>query len=437
MANLKALIEGLPGSGKTYFSNKHLTKRGYLIKDVDDYSQPLFEEEYHDCPDFKKRLVGKVRKQVNSFLKNNSTKSVVMAGISTFLFENGCEDTAINCNDGCHKIWLDIGPDDFNYDPNMPQIEAILDNKDFQKLSLPTDEEKATVVELLESTRRAILREFSEKEVKVWKDMDDVVRKENGSFWELPRPGEVNAAFGNIIIPSSGLSPGSVEYNKLFTMNLNDFIDNLDSTHPYFDNMLDIMIEDSNHLNRAKAIQRGFIPMKPPIESDPKSMENNEIFAILPDISNLTPSPDKTSPKASIRRSTRSRTVRQGGANVRRSARIANRNNGKKSARKSPPKSARKSAKKGAKKSPPKSPSPIKNGWVPSNVPIKLHKDAKKLDRYMTLWYDPKQNVYYCKNMRDHHGQMAGTSIPAPAIEEMVIQKWQLKDTKSMIKHLL
>lgn len=225
---LVATIEGLPGCGKSFLCGK-IHDLGYATADVDDFSQAYLRRGYHDCDDFQTGMIARVRTDITKWVNSlaDGTK-VVLCGVSGFLFEDECLGSVVDCSAGCQKIWLDIAPRTMkNY--NRHKIAGM---------------SKVSNMELLESTRRAVLREFTASELSKWKSMTSRQRKEEGGFWKL-RP------------PSHALT--DLEFMKLFHMDLNTFID----THEtYFSAMLDVQLGDNVHLSRDSAIKtRRFKPM--------------------------------------------------------------------------------------------------------------------------------------------------------------------------------
>lgn len=225
---LIATIEGLPGCGKSFLCGK-IHDLGYATADVDDFSQAYLRRGYHDCDDFQTGMIERVKADIRQWVNNlaNGTK-VVLCGVSGFLFEDKCLGSVVDCDTECHKIWLDIAPRTM---------------KNYKKYKI-AGMSKVSNMELLESTRRAVLREFTASELSKWKSMTPQQRQKEGVFWEL-RP------------PSQALT--DVEFMKLFHQKLDTFIDAYET---YFNAMLDVQLEDNVHLSRDSAIKaRGFKPM--------------------------------------------------------------------------------------------------------------------------------------------------------------------------------
>ena len=85
--DLVAIIEGLPGCGKSYLCGK-IDDLGYTTGDIDTFSQPLLQKGYADCSDFKKNMIAMVRKNIYEWLATNKGEKIVLCGVSEFLFES-------------------------------------------------------------------------------------------------------------------------------------------------------------------------------------------------------------------------------------------------------------------------------------------------------------------------------------------------------------
>lgn len=248
MGRLIAVIDGLPGSGKGYVCNI-FAKAGFKVADLDDFSQkqltnPLAQ---NSCSSFKK-VFSIVAQKIKRFVKKQK-QDVVLCGVSTMLFDEtgNCKVPIHGCHQKCKKIWLEVAPKR-GYILNKRMQKKIQTIPELKRVS------KTIIMDLLESTRRACVREFRKKEVKIWKSWTSQQRIEEGSFWCLPRPGQKD---GPIHIPRNGADQQDVI--DLIVMDLNSFIVKY---YKYMTAMLDIQIEDGVHKNRTRALKNNFRPMR-------------------------------------------------------------------------------------------------------------------------------------------------------------------------------
>jgi hypothetical protein len=229
--NLYAVVDGFPGSGKS-FIRAQIEALGYVTGDIDDFSQKALEEEFDDCDDFKVEMIDRVAREIYQFLCSKAGEKVVLVGVSSFMFDAdaACRFEVATCSKECRKLWLDISPQNFTPPPGYEAHDP----------------------EFLEATRRAVIREFRLQEAHEWRSMSKKARKEEGKFWELPAPGEKGAPL------QAGIE--NVDFLAWLHMPLEDFI----TGFPYYFNaMLDVMIEDNVSENRILAFQRGFLPLTP------------------------------------------------------------------------------------------------------------------------------------------------------------------------------
>jgi len=245
---LYAIIDGLPGSGKNYMCNM-ISKLGYTVADVDDFSQAALAKDMESCEDFYKNFE-KTKRKINEFIKAKKNKPVVLCGIATMLgspdFTDGpCTKSIVDCPFGCTRIWLDVV--DPQYKPSktlLKQIYAALPELNKHSIGELND--------LLESTRRAVLREFRDEPsgMLAWANMSKEEKRTEGVFWELPIPKSITR---------KGINEKEAR-KLLFDTSLGDFISQFKR---YFMAMLEIQVEDGVHNNRARAIGNGFAPMRP------------------------------------------------------------------------------------------------------------------------------------------------------------------------------
>ena len=231
MSNLVCVIQGLPGCGKNYACNK-IERLNYTTYDLDKFTQKLLlKYTYDNCKQFEQKFVNAVNKNILKYLNKNRTKKVVLCGVSTFVLDDTCIRDVVSTST-CSKIWLDITPDDFKAPRGYK-------NKD---------------PELVESTRRGVIREFSPKETKEWRNMSQDERADEGVFWTLPAPGEKNGPKG---IKARGLT--KKQHKELFDMPLHEFIKKYKK---YMDAYYKVQVEDGQLLARGRALNLGFVPMK-------------------------------------------------------------------------------------------------------------------------------------------------------------------------------
>ena len=231
--NLVALIAGLPGSGKSALS-RIASSLGFVTADLDDFSQHLINNKtYSSCQHFTTDMIDVIKHRINRFLLKHQDSPVVLCGLSTFVYDHSCVRHIADCTGDCKAIWIDIIPDVFHpprgYTKHIP--------------------------ELLESTRRAVLREFQPKQVRRWRSWSHTRRADEGSFWKLSPPG----TYGPKNIPRTGLTPQKCD--QLLRLPLHTFI----TTYPlYFDTMYQDLVDDGYSESRAIALKRGFVPMRMP-----------------------------------------------------------------------------------------------------------------------------------------------------------------------------
>ena len=155
-----------------------------------------------------------------------------------------CSADVTKCARGCNKIWLEVSERRWRPRASFRKLLA-----SYPQLSRKS---AAVIADLVESTRRAVVREFSPVETKAWKELTAAGRREE-VFWELPRPGRG----GPPNVSARGVS--KKQKLELMFMPVNDFI----QTYPeYMKAMLQVQIEDGVHLNRERAVKKGFRPMR-------------------------------------------------------------------------------------------------------------------------------------------------------------------------------
>jgi hypothetical protein len=233
---LVAIIDGLPGCGKNYLCGL-IKIKGYLTADIDIWSQDVLKRTFRSFAQFQKSVKKEITDKIHDLLAKNPDEKFVLCGVSAMIFPDDDPEADVrtvdvfNCSDAtnCKRFWLDISPsaEEFTCPPGYDP-------------------------EMLETTRRAVLREFNPVEVKEWLGMDISRREEEGAFWTLARPGEMN---GPKDIPESGVDE-SVRV-ALFKQPLKTFIRTYSE---YFTAMLEGLIDDGYHENRQRALERGFVP---------------------------------------------------------------------------------------------------------------------------------------------------------------------------------
>ena len=248
MGKLVAVIDGLPGSGKGYVCNM-FKAAGYIIADLDDFTQKQLAvpKASSSCKGFK-TVFGSVADQIHRFVKKQKG-DVVLCGVSSMLFDTTgkCAVPVHKCTGACHRIWLEVAPGR-GYQLHKKLAARIKAHPKLRRLS------KTIVMDLVESTRRAVVREFRAKEVGEWRGMTRAERVDEGVFWALPLPGAKNGPKG---IGRKGIDGQSVV--DLITMDLNNFISKY---YAYVVAMLQVQAEDGVHLNRVRALKNGFKPMR-------------------------------------------------------------------------------------------------------------------------------------------------------------------------------
>jgi hypothetical protein len=230
MGKLIALIEGNPGSGKGHVCGQLEHRAGFAQLDLDDFTQTELVAD--DCDHFHHNMTRAARR-VSAAVKK-SKLDVVVCGVNNFAFEDFCDAQVL---DGVDKIWLDISSRHFR------PSRALRAEKNHHGLNEMSTRDFS---DLLESTRRAVVREFKANDLRTWQNMTKVERAEEGIFWELQPP-------------STALSADEAT-SLIFDVSLNEFY----SMYPdYMSAMLAVQVEDGVHLNRQRAREQGLIFMSP------------------------------------------------------------------------------------------------------------------------------------------------------------------------------
>ena len=248
-APLIVAVEGLPGCGKNYICNKlnmmlqqMLSVDGAKIckviyKDLDDFSQNRTETVFNT-------QMRNIRGEINKFIEDstrieeNRYRQVVilLCGVSFLQNTRGKPVSMLPTNVNTLRLWLDIVPRD---------KEGVAENvariiEPFKSMQEQLSDE--VFVELIESSRRATLREFRPHEL----ENDWKADPENHDFAGLP-------------IPSEPLS--DQEFDRQLKLPLMDFIQDT-YFKPYLRAMLQALINDQYGSNRANAVQvNGFQPV--------------------------------------------------------------------------------------------------------------------------------------------------------------------------------
>lgn len=222
------VIEGYPGSGKTYLGGQ-IALRGISnihIIDVDTYTQPLLNsEEYRDCNDFYDNMIQKVRKAIASDIaKIPASHTIVLGGVISMLYGDADGDCIYSvaackqktCKQDAHvveRIWLDITPLDSGKN-----------------------------AELHESIKRAVLRELALPSCEWAHDPN------SDDPWERMKP------------PAAPLT--SAEFNDLFGMNVADFKKESVAYNKYFKAMAEsFRMDNISPAQKTRAIKNGFVAM--------------------------------------------------------------------------------------------------------------------------------------------------------------------------------
>lgn len=233
MGKLIAVLEGNPGSGKGYVCSQ-LERAGLAQFDLDDYTQAeLFAD---DCDNFHENM-SNAAQRLNADIKK-SEKDAVVCGVNNFTFDESCNAQVLAGGaDRIIRIWLDISSKRFR------PSKALLEEKSYHGLTHMSNRDFS---DLVESTRRAVIREFKASELRVWQKMSRKERADEGVFWQLPPPKRALSA--------------SDATSLIFDISLNEFY----SIYPdYMSAMLAVQIEDGVHLNRQRAREQGLKFMSP------------------------------------------------------------------------------------------------------------------------------------------------------------------------------
>ena len=177
---LVVLIEGLPGCGKNFMCSKlhQEIQRAQCFHaeyhDIDTFSQSVLE---NDNMTFARKITA-IRTAIKNAL-NDPTVCYILCGVSGVLHPTTSKFNSYLPASKAYeyiKLWLDISP---SYQDFTDAIKAL-------KPKIPS-QYWSNAAELLESSRRAVLREMKHDELDVWKNMPEDLKSED-IFYSLEVP---------------------------------------------------------------------------------------------------------------------------------------------------------------------------------------------------------------------------------------------------------
>lgn len=218
------IIEGYPGAGKTYLGQQiqALGVPNVHVLDADDFTQDLIADSYETCDDFRQRMVEVARSRIARAIASiPPDHTVVLGGVINMRFGDDVTDCSflvagcarcggVRLRHEARRVWLDITPpggDDYD--------------------------------ELLESVKRAVLRELREPASK-W-----VADPRSDDPWDRQRP------------PARPLT--TTEFQALFHEDANRFR----RLHPRYTAAMEasFALDNITPGQKRRAAENGFTPM--------------------------------------------------------------------------------------------------------------------------------------------------------------------------------
>jgi hypothetical protein len=143
------ILEGYPGSGKTYMANQitRYSRRNGAVHtiDADDITQSLITSNYKDCNHFRRKMVAVARNAIRRKInKIPACDTIILGGVVNLMFNDPtCMYQIAGCA-GCGKthhdierIWLDITPVGGN---DQDELEESIKRAVLRELALPAAE---------------------------------------------------------------------------------------------------------------------------------------------------------------------------------------------------------------------------------------------------------------------------------------------------------
>lgn len=283
-SNVLAIIEGLSGSGKTFtLTSLKKMNKNLIVKDLDDFTQSAFisHDNYKDS-------INEIKNNINNWMNTqDKNKYIIFGGIHTIVVKIKNEYKFIPILDldklkNCLLIYLDITPKKIhlntrcskkkiNRKVSLPKFKKCVFNDNFWNLyripKLTKNKKDRSPnkylgvfanIEMLEATRRAVLREFKKDSLKEWinftkYDLDSWNRYKS---MESPYPKRGSETRKKLKVPSFyHLKPPRKIKNgisrKLFSRYMNmDLKKFIKIFKPYFDNMFEDLYWDKMDRNR-------------------------------------------------------------------------------------------------------------------------------------------------------------------------------------------